>query len=54
MSWYELEMERLGDEMVAAIRKQQVDQPELYQSKRHEHLKRIEALHQKHTKSIEP
>lgn len=44
MSWYELEMERLGDEMVAAIRKQQVEQPELYQSKRHEHLQRIEKL----------
>lgn len=44
MSCYELEMERLGDEMIAAIKKQQVEQPELYQSKRHEHLERIEKL----------
>lgn len=51
MSWYELEMERLGDELVMAIRKQQQEQPELYRSSRHEHLKRIEALQQNQTKS---
>ena len=51
MSCFELEMERLGDELVMAIRKQQVEQPELYQSSRHEHLKRIEALQQNQTKS---